>query len=446
MLNISRGRAQHLPKHWIGVRKGWNGNRRLLHEALVSLSTNELRKHLYAIGATGSGKSTFLESVIARDIIEGHSFIILDARGNLPNSALELLAGRTDAERVKVFDLRDRQNPLGFNPLAGQGEAYFRALGVLSVIEQVSESWGVQLAETLRNALWLLACSEAPITEIENVFHNQALRNALLERCTSDTVRGFWERYDTLRPDRQASLIQPVTNKVSALLGPDSIRKSLGHPKPLDLKSHLDTPGSATLVSLAIDETHGAGLMYGNMLLNSLVREVFSRVNVPEKERVPVRLIVDEFENFSSHAFASILAEGRKFGIHLVLAHQVLAQLDTKTRSLILNNCANKIVFQTGHEDAKLLNKALSGDPSAFDLANLPVGEAILWRRAAEPVHLTCNKPLISHPGTLSRDGHEFLRQIRSLVPSYGETAVLRTDKLPEELPATNNAQLEDWL
>lgn len=72
------------------------------------------------------------------------------------SAALELCAGRVNPERIALFDLRERERPLGFNPFAGSGEPYFRALGVLDVVAAESESWGVQLAETLRSAVLLL--------------------------------------------------------------------------------------------------------------------------------------------------------------------------------------------------------------------------------------------------------------------------------------------------
>lgn len=234
-----------------------------------------------------------------------------------------------------------------------------------------------------------------------------------------------------------------------------------GHPCPVDLGEHLRTPGSVTLISLAVDELHSAGWMVGQIMLSSICREVFSQANLPESQRNPLRLYVDEFENFNPQHFESILAEGRRFKFSVVLAHQTLAQLTPKIRSMILGNCGVKVVFRTSHQDAEILNSDLTGVKGAFDLASLPVGEAVLWRRGEYPFQIEVNAPLIEDVGDLSPLAREYLKQLAELAPAYYEVV----DDLPSpdfessggspEPPASrrqtkkgaqSSGNLEDWL
>ncbi len=440
------------PNHWIGIRKGWECTCQSLGQALVELPTSRLKTHALVIGATGSGKTTLLHHLMAQDILTGHSFAVLDMRGDLVAAALELCAGRVDPTKVALFDLREREKPLGFNPLHGSGEAYFRALGVLDVIASESDSWGVQLAETLRNAVMLLAESKAPLTNLEAVFYKADIRRQYVQACTSESVSSFWERYDGLSADRQAALAMPVINKVSLLLATESLRRTLGNPQPIDLGEHLNTRGSITLVSLAVDELHAAGRMMGSLLLSSICREVFSRVHIPEAKRNPVRLYVDEFEHFGTKEFENILAEGRRFGLSLILAHQTLAQLNPKVRSMILNNVGTKVVFRTGREDGATLSKDITGDAKTYDFCSLPVGEAVLWTRGIQPFLVEINAPLFSDLGARSHQALKFLTQLKDNIPDFGTHFL--GDVTRRELPPNQTSQhkpnppksLEDWL
>lgn len=193
--------------------------------------------------------------------------------------------------------------------------------------------------------------------------------------------------------EKRSAMASPVLNKVSALFATRTLRNLLGHSRPFDLNRHLDRKGSITLVSLAVDETHGSGRMLGSLVLSSICREVFSRVQVPEALRNPVRVYIDELENFGMRDLESILAEGRRFKLHAVLAHQTLAQLSPKMRSLILGNVGTKLIFRTGREDSATLSKDIFGNTS-FDFTKLPTGEAILWSQNADPTHVETNEPI----------------------------------------------------
>ncbi len=380
-----------------------------------------------------------------QDVILGQSFIVLDMRGDLVNAALQLCAGRVAPEKVKLFDLRERERPLGFNPLFGAGESYFRALNVLDAITKESESFGVQLAETLRLSLLLLAEANAPITRLEDLLTNEVYRAELLTKSNSDSSTQFWERYNSLSNEKQAAYVSPVMNKVSMLFATEGLRRMFGHQAPVDLGKHLNTPGTVTLISLAVDELHAAGKMTGALFLSSILREIFGRVSIPEASRVPVRMYVDEFESFNMDDFESVLAEGRRFRLSIVLAHQVLSQLSTKVRSMILNNVGVKLVFRTGREDSQVLSKDLTGDPKAFDLASFPPGDAVLWTRTREPLHIEINEPLFA-VGELSAKTKQFIRELRKLAPPFEE--VSRASK-PEKESRTKPSQasnLEEWL
>lgn len=430
--------------HWIGVRKGWHGDKQGLEANLVCLPSIAMRAHVLAIGATGSGKTTLFHHLVAQDIREGHSFCVLDLRGDLVASALALCAGNIPPERVRLLDLRERDRPQGFNPLYGAGEPYFRALNVLDVVANESDSWGVQLSETLRNALLLLAEVGEPLTSLEYLFYNRLFLHGCLKRCGTDWVRTFWLRFDTLSGDRKAAYAVPVLNKVSLLLSTKGLRGMLGHAKPLDLGKILNARGIITLVSLAADEMHGAGRMMGRLVLSSVCREIFARVDVPESKRNPVRLYVDEFEHFGTSEFEHILAEGRRFGLSLVLAHQTLAQLSAKLRSMILNNVGTKIFFRCGREDSATLSKDLTGDPQALALHKLPVGEAFLWRRGLDPVHVEINAPLLKDVGSRSAITASFVRAVRDGVPV--DRRVTEKPDPAQESAARDGFTSEDWL
>lgn len=427
--------------HWIGVQRGWEevSDDPLLY--LVSLPVHKLRTHALVIGKTGSGKTNLLHHLIAQDIIRGHSFCVLDLRGDLVAAALELCAGNVDPEKVKLFDLREKRTPMGFNPLAGGGEPYYRALNVLDVLQSESESWGVQLAETLRKALMLLSESEETITRIEDLFYDRHFLLSCLDRAETRSCVDFWQRFDSLSADKKNALASPVLNKVSLLLSTPTLRKILGHSAPVDLREHLDSPGSVTLMSLAVDETHAAGRMMGRMMLSSVCREVFSRVNVSESRRNPVRLYVDEFEHFGTQEFDDILAEGRRFGLSLVLAHQTLAQLSTKLRSMILNNVGTKFAMRTGREDGAALSRDLCGDPNYYDFTRLRVGEAVMWTNDGGAIEIEVNEPIVGDVGRQSDDAREMVREIYALNPqSESPRPTLRRYPEPEPEPRTERA------
>lgn len=431
---------------WIGVEVGWQTKYTHLAPALVCLLDEHLNRSLYIVGATGSGKSVVIVHLIAQEIMRRRSFALLDMRGDLANVALELLALCVDARLVAFLDFRERNRPLGFNPLKGAGEPYIRALGVQDVIAANADSWGVQLAETLRNALLLLALHGCALADLESLFYNAMVRRQLLEKTQDERLRGFWERYDAMSAERQATLAAPVLNKVSLLLATDGLRKVYGHHAPLDLGVHLNTRGSATIGSFAVDELHAAGRMSGALFLSSLCREVFSRVDTPESERVLIRLFVDEFENFGMAEFETILAEGRRFGLSCVIAHQTLAQVPHKTRSVILGNVGTIIAFRTSREDAAVLSRHVTGDPKALNLAELPTGVAYVCRQGHEPILTEINAPLIIDVGRMSPAARAYRQALRDQIPlssaePKGEAKPQSDSKKPGSDPS-----LEDWL
>jgi len=406
--------AGFVPRHWIGVYKWW----RLISQSpwgfFLAYPPEERGTHTLIIGATGSGKTVLCHHLIVQEIQQGHSICVLDLRGDFVAAVVELCARfGVDPRKVLLLDLRAKGPQATFNPLFGAGEPYYRALNVLDVIASESESWGVQLSETLRNGLLLLAESGQPLTRLESLLFDRHFRLTCLEACKSESVVAFWQRFDELSADRQTAFAGPVLNKLSPLLATSTLRAILGGSNPVDLGKHLNTPGSITLVSLAVDELHASGKMMGRLVLASICREVFARVETQESKRNPIRLYVDEFEHFGMTEFETILAEGRRFGFSAVLAHQTLAQLSPRMRSMILNNVGAKFVFRCGREDSAVLSKDLTGDPKAFDFNEFGVGEAVMWRRGQGSTEIEVNEPLVQDVGRRSDAARLFVKHIR---------------------------------
>lgn len=369
--------------------------------ATVTLSPEARLRHLYAIGSTGCGKTTLLLNLISSDIQAGRTFCVVDLRGDLVDRILprlaaskRFLAGNPDqfGERLLLLDLRRPDHTVGFNPLAGSGDAHSRALFVLDVLRRQSDSWGVQLEETLRNALVALAETGWSLLEVEPLLSRAPFRARVVSQVTDGHVRAFFARYGALSEDKQSQWRLPVLNKVTPLLSLPPLRRVLGQRQGVPFGTLLDTPGQVILVSLAVDRLHGAAHLLGGLLVSALQGAVMARVDSPPAARNPVHLYIDEFETMASERFETILAEGRRFGLGLTLSHQNLTQLDPKLRQVVLNNAQTQLYFQTGSGDAAELAPevmtSLRREDVRSALVRQPVGEAFLVRRGQESVRL----------------------------------------------------------
>jgi len=371
---------------------------------LVALSPQERLRHLYILGATGTGKTNLLLRLIESDIAQGRSLCVVDLRGDLIDRVLLRLAVAAPprlAERLLFLDLRDERFAVGFNPLQGEGDIYNRALHVLAVIKTQSESWGVQLEETLRNCLLALACSGWTLLEIEPLLTNRSFRVQVMAHVEDARVRSFFERFNSFSPAQQTTWTLAVLNKVSPLISLPTLRRVFGQRQALPLRAMLDgAPGQVILVFLAVDRLHEAARLAGGLFVSTFQSVIMARSDRPEAARIPVNLYVDEFETMASDRFESIVAEGRRFGLGLTLCHQNNHQLGTGLRHALRNNVHSQFYFQTGALDAAELAPEIGGSETREQvretLMSQGVGQAFLVRRGQPSVRvqvLPCPDP-----------------------------------------------------
>jgi len=360
----------------------------------VYVSKEERRKHLYAIGSTGCGKTSLLLRLIEDEVKHGRTLVVMDLRGDLVDRILTRLAHqKRETPSISLLDLREDDYHLPFNPLAGLDDLYSRSLHLLEVIRKGSDSWGIQLEETLRNCLIALASSGQSLVDIERLLDNSSFREQIISNCSDEHVRSFFERYGRLSAERQQSWSLPVLNKVTPLLSIPQLRRMLGSAKGFEWPSVLDKPGHLFLIALAAHRFHGASHLLGGLLVSSLQSAVMARASISETQRNPVTLFVDEFETMATPSFGAIIAEGRRFGLSLVLTHQNLAQLDPVLRQAIRNNVYVQLFFQTGSLDAgDLVNDLIAGesrDALRQALIRQKVGEAFFVRRGEPSIHFS---------------------------------------------------------
>jgi len=447
----SRGQGE-LPAAWIGVRKDWEHKCTRFAQVLVAMPSNV---HRYLIGSTGSGKSTMIHTLIAQSLMQRNpNVVVIDGRGDLATSTLELVSrAGIDHSLVKCLDFTRTSGP-GFDPLSGAGEPAQRALAVVDAIEACSANWGVQLAETIRFGTQLAAETGGKLTDLERVFYDPSFRRSCLAMNPSPAVLEFWRRYDHMPLEKQQTFAAPVLNKISVLFATKSLRRIFSHPHPIDFHKQLSNSGSVTIISLRTNENRGAAWAVGTMILAAICREVFLRVDAAESMRATTHLYIDEFQNLQFDDILSVLAEGRRFRMFATLANQNLSQLSPVTRSIILGNVGAKLVFNTSHADAVILNKDIAGVGNAFELAKLAVGEAVFWQRGHEPFVIETNAPLIEDVGGASANARNYLDQLDAMCPQVDAPEVvplqsegtLNQNGRPRHSTRKPKSSLEDWL
>lgn len=329
--------------------------------------------HMYVIGQTGTGKSTLLRNIAAQDIEQGRGFCLIDPHGDLAKD-VATLAG----DRCLYWDAADPACPLGYNPLTFV-RAEFRPLVASGLIDtlkkQWSDAWGARMEHLLRYSLLaLLEQPGATLADIMPIFLDKDFRKSVVSGIKDPVVRQFWTvEFPKMNYKTAADGIAPIANKLGAFLAHPIVRKAICEPEtPLRFRRLIDE-GQVLVVNLAKGRL-GADIanILGGLIVSGFAHAAYSRQSIPEHERCPFVLMVDEFHSFTSSAFADMLSELRKYRVGLVLAQQFTAQLDTTVLESIIGNVGSLLSFRVGATDATILAKQFGADvPTTRDLVGL---------------------------------------------------------------------------
>jgi hypothetical protein len=346
------------------------------------IKTDDRRRHIYIIGKTGMGKSTLLENMLFSDIHAGRGIALVDPHGDLIEAVLKFIP-KERSNDVILFDPADKDFPISFNILEcrDRDQRPLVASGIMSVFTKLwPDVWSGRMEHILRNTLLALLETEgSSMLGIMRMFADDTYRGKVVSRLSDPLVRSFWEdEYASWSEKYRTEAIAAIQNKVGQLLSTPLIRNIIGQvTSSVDIRHAMDT-GKIILVNLSKgklgEDTSG---FLGSMLVTKFQLEAMSRADIPEKDRRDFFLYVDEFQNFATESFATILSEARKYRLGLTMANQYVAQLligdkSTKLQDAVFGNVGTMVSFQVGSDDAEELSKQFEEMVVEKDILSLP--------------------------------------------------------------------------
>lgn len=352
------------------------------HRTQFGIKPDDRRRHMYVIGKTGMGKSTLLENMIHSDILAGKGVGVIDPHGDLIQAVLRFIpSSRTND--VILFDPADRDFPLSFNMLSARDPNQYPLVvsGLMSVFTKLwPDVWSGRMEHILRNTLLALIEGQGnSMLGILRMFSDDAFRKKVVDHLSDHLVKSFWEdEYANWSEKYRTEAIAAIQNKIGQLLSVPMIRNIVGQVgSKLSIREAMDS-GKIVLVNLSkgnIGEDNSAFL--GSMLVTKFQLDAMSRTDIPEKDRKDFFLYVDEFQNFATESFATILSEARKYRLALTLAHQYIGQLtigdnNTALRDAVFGNVGSMVSFQIGSDDAEELSLQFEEMVSQNDILSLP--------------------------------------------------------------------------
>lgn len=347
------------------------------------MKKDDRRRHIYIIGKTGMGKSTLLENMLFADIRAGKGVAVVDPHGDLADKVIDFIPSHRTND-VILFDASDRDYPIAFNMLENIDSTMnsIVASGLVGIFKKLyAESWGPRLEHILRNTI--LALLEYPNTTmlgITRILQDSAFRRQVIKKIKDPIVKAFWiNEFEKMDPRFRIEAISPILNKVGQFLASSIIRNIVGQPKSsVDLYFAMNHK-KIVIINLSkgkIGEDSSA--LLGSMMITKFQLDAMRRANMPENERVDFYLYVDEFQNFATESFATILSEARKYRLSLTMANQYITQMPEEVRDAVFGNVGTLISFQVGFDDTETIAGQFGDEASEPDLVSLPVGHTYI--------------------------------------------------------------------
>ncbi len=334
-------------------------------------------RHVYIIGQTGAGKSGLLELFALSDVFHGQGYAIIDPHGDFAVNNMKFIPG-SRMQDVVYFNPADTAYPLGFNPLEVTNPAQKTNISseVIGVLKRMfGDSWGPRLEYILRyTILALLDRPETTMLDITRMLTDKKFRKETLTYCQDTVVLQFWNIEFASWTDKfQAEAIAPVLNKVGAFTANPVIRNIIGQPKSTFNIRQIMDDGKILVVNLSkglIGEDNASIL--GSFLVTKIQLAAMSRSDIPDiRDRRPFYLYVDEFQNFATDSFATILSEARKYALNLTVANQYISQMSETVRDAVFGNVGTMISFRVSADDAPILSKQFEPQFESQDLLQM---------------------------------------------------------------------------
>lgn len=326
----------------------------------VSLSRSERERHVWIVGKSGSGKSTVLFNLAMHDIAAGEGVAVIDPHGDLAEAIIDAMP-RERTNQVCYLNVADTEYPVGFNPLANvpRKRHALAAAGVVSTFKHLwRDSWGPRLEHFLFNGVGALLESPRPtLIDLARIYTDEAFRERILPRIQDPVIARFWrQEYAGYDQRFRAEAAAPILNKVGQLTASPAVRSILGQVTPKFDLAHTMNNGGILIANLskgAIGEQ--ASNLLGSLLMSQIELVAMARSELADEDRRPFFVHVDEFQSFSTEAFASLLSEARKFATSFCLANQFSAALSPEVLAAVLGNVGSLMVFRVSVADAEML-------------------------------------------------------------------------------------------
>jgi len=340
------------------------------------IKIDDRRRHMYVIGKSGMGKSELLKNLAIQDIQDGRGLCFMDPHGDIIQDLLDYIP----QERVKdviFINPADMQYPVAFNVMekVDFDQRHLVADGMMAVFKKIwVDQWSARMEYILNyTILALLEAEGSTLLGVNRMLAEKEYRRRVVDQVSDPEVRAFWLTEFAKYNDRYAQeATAAIQNKIGQFVSNPLIRNLIGQVHTsFNMRQAMDQK-KIILVDISKGRIgEDASRLLGAMIITKVQLAAMSRVDIPRHERADFTLIVDEFQNFATASFASILSEARKFNLSLVVAHQYVKQLDEAVADAVFGNVGTIITFRVGAEDAEMMEKEFEPEFTIQDIVNL---------------------------------------------------------------------------